>query len=696
MLHLLDDEIASAGPVLPLLRLWALRMLVLLDGHQMFLGQDSVRQTRLASRIGFDYPSGPSDEIAYTRHEALKALRQYHAEAEAEHLTCLHAWPVTLDTNLTMLAELAGLTHAERLILGFTICLHTEEVLDEAGDCLGSLNSSKLIPVLADTLGLPTKSVAAALRQDGKLARTGLVSIDHNSCTMLRGKLDLLSRAFADQALTPDVQLVDLLRGMVNSSPTPVLTLADYPFLDKELSLLLPYLRQVLAQGRPGANIFLHGCPGTGKSELVRAIANHLNAALYEISCDNDEGDPVDAESRLRAYRCAQGFFGRHALLLFDEVEDVFNDRKQEKSTAQTRKAWMNRMLESNRIPTFWVSNSIHGLDPAFLRRFDLIIELDAPPKAYRRELISRQAGQWLDADAIGRLAESADLSPAILQRCTSVVASIANEEDAMPAAQALEMLVHNTLKAQRCVPPSLPGKKVTPPVYDPRFICADADLAALAEQLQVRPAARLCLYGPPGTGKTAFGRWLASELDRPLLVKRGSDLLSKWLGGTEQLIAEAFREAEENNAVLLIDEVDSFLQDRRRAQHSWEVTQVNELLTQLESYEGLLIASTNLMDDLDTAAMRRFDLKVRFDYLQHLQAAELLRRYCVTLGLDSPGEAELRQLARLRTLTPGDFAVAFRQSRFAPLASSAGLLAALERECRHKETQPRGIGFIE
>lgn len=70
-------------------------------------------------------------------------------------------------------------------------------------------------------------------------------------------------------------------------------------------------------------------------------------------------------------------------------------------------------------------------------------------------------------------------------------------------------------------------------------------------------------------------------------MVRRASDLLSCWVGATEQNIARAFEEARKDDAVLLIDEADSFLQDRRGAGHSWEVTQVNEVLTQMENFEG-------------------------------------------------------------------------------------------------------------
>ena len=82
---------------------------------------------------------------------------------------------------------------------------------------------------------------------------------------------------------------------------------------------------------------------------------------------------------------------------------------------------------------------------------------------------------------------------------------------------------------------------------------------------------------------------------------------------------------AKRENAVLLFDEIDSFLQDRRTANHSWEVTQVNEFLTQMESYEGYLVATTNLLDLMDNACLRRFDLKAKLEYMTDDQAEEML-----------------------------------------------------------------------
>ncbi len=167
-------------------------------------------------------------------------------------------------------------------------------------------------------------------------------------------------------------------------------------------------------------------------------------------------------------------------------------------------------------------------------------------------------------------------------------------------------------------------------------------------------------------------------------------------VGGTEANIAQAFREAQRKDAVLLIDEADSFLQDRTRSTRSWETTQVNKMLTQMERFDGTFIATTNLMDTLDPAALQRFDLKAKFGFLRKEQRLSLFARWRKTLQLAADVEAESR-VAALSNLTPGDFAAATRQSQFNPLKSAADLAARLAAECRLKEENTgRGsvIGF--
>lgn len=203
-----------------------------------------------------------------------------------------------------------------------------------------------------------------------------------------------------------------------------------------------------------------------------------------------------------------------------------------------------------------------------------------------------------------------------MVAKAASVVRAIGGQFDAEGKTKALVQLIGNTLEAQGHGRP-LSQKPNQQGMYDPALTDASADLEQLAEGLNRARSGRLCLYGPPGTGKTAFALWLAERLEMPLLVRRGSDLLGPYVGQTERNIACAFRTAEQDQALLLIDEIDSFLQAREGASRNWEVSLVNEMLTQMEAYSGVFVASTNLMENLDQAALRRFDFKVEFGYLQ-------------------------------------------------------------------------------
>ena len=324
-----------------------------------------------------------------------------------------------------------------------------------------------------------------------------------------------------------------------------------------------------------------------------------------------------------------------------------------------------------------------------------MVFELPVPPKRQRERILKECCGDFIDADRISRIAESETLAPAVVAKASSVVRSIQNVLGEKKACSAFEQLISNTLEAQGHGPLVRHDLNRLPDIYDPNFINSDEDLKLVAAGLVSARSGRLCLFGPPGTGKTAYGRWLAQQLGIPLLVKRASDLMSMWAGECEKNIAKAFRQAEADGALLLIDEVDSFLQDRRGAHRSWEVSQVNEMLTQMESFPGIFVASTNLMGGLDQAALRRFDLKVKFDYLRSDQAWGLLSRYCTKLGLNSPESAALARISRLQRLTPGDFAAVERQHRFRKLDSAIAVVCALEAECELKEGSKSAIGFM-
>ncbi|MBL8364226.1 MAG: ATP-binding protein [Comamonas sp.] len=683
----------------PHIALWMLRLITAPEGLQKFVRTTGFANDRLAFALGLDHWIDPEDRPF---HPQTVRSELYGLLAQAEQNGTQALLPTPLQGNVQRLAALVGLSAVDAQILAFAVCLHTDQLLDDAADLLDAVSSTQVIQTLALLVQAPDAQVRQALGSQGLLARSGLVVLDQRGIGSLKNKLDLLSHSFADQMVADDADPIALLRGKIAPAAPGRLALADYGHIQPTLDIARPWLRHALGTRRRGVNLLIYGAPGTGKTELARALAHDLVCELFEVASEDEDGDPITGHHRRRALRTAQSFLAqRRALLLFDEVEDVFTESPLQRSTAQSHKAWLNRALEDNPVPTLWLSNSVDGVDSAFIRRFDMVFELPMPPRRQRQRIVQAHCDALLDSPALARVAQAEHLAPAVVARASTVAQAMLAEVGRAASASAFEQLVSHTLQAQGHRPLLRHDPHRLPEVYDPAFLHADTDLVQLAQGLAAAQGtggasgARLCLYGPPGTGKTAFGRWLAEQLDRPLLVRRASDLLSMYVGQAEKNIARAFREAEDEGALLLIDEVDSFLQDRRGAQRSWEVTQVNEMLTQMEGFAGVFIASTNLMGGLDPAALRRFDLKVRLDYLRQDQAWALLLRHCAQLGLPTPGAPEQARLARLRQLTPGDFAAVLRQQRFRPLTRAQALVDALEAECALKPGDSRAIGFV-
>lgn len=688
-------EEARHATLSPLTRLWVLRTLALLGGSNQFINEKGFQMLWIAKQLGF---SSSLLTDAYQQEQARQELHQLYQQAEADYAQQQWQIPSELQANIDMLQGILGLSQVECRILAFVVMLHTEQLLDDITEGIGPLNVPKAIKVVSVILNIAYEEVRQALSSQSCLLRSGLIALDGSYITNLRCKFDLMSSQLADKLLIKTAQPMELFAGTIRKSPVPELALVDYRHLDNQLKLLLPYLRHVFKHKAKGVNIFLHGVAGTGKSQLTRVIAQTLGVDVYEISSENADGNVINPTGRLYAYRAAQSIFHHNpALLVFDEIEDVFNDTEGGagvKSTAQSRKAWVNQMLENNPAPTFWISNS-DVMDAAFIRRFDMVIEVKIPPKKQRQQMISQQCAELLSADCQQMLANAATLAPAVFSRAHKVLHAIQAEDASLNADDSMTRLVSSTLVAQGHQPIKARDIAALPEFYDIGFIQTDSSLLDISGGLKQHGFGRLCLYGPSGTGKTAFARWLAEQLDKPLLIKRVSDLQSMWVGEMEKNLAQAFYQAEQENAILLLDEVDSLLTDRRQAQRSWEVSQVNEFLTQMECFSGIMIATTNRFEHLDQAALRRFDFKLHFDYLNYQQRLQLLTQVCDKLQLVVDEAVIKNQLAALNKLTAGDFAIIVRQSHFHPFRNVEAVLQHLEQEMKLKGDGSSKIGFI-
>lgn len=281
-----------------------------------------------------------------------------------------------------------------------------------------------------------------------------------------------------------------------------------YSHIKQPLVIAERYLSKSLAQARQGVNILLYGPPGTGKTQLTRLIACRLDSALYEVACTDSHGDPVSAKQRLCSLRAANSVLhSQRAMLVLDEIEDIFQAANATESS-RSQKGWINRMLEENTLPCFWLSNSIEAIDAAHIRRFDLVIEVPNPPLAQRKQMLRECGGGKVSDELVEHLCAHEQMTPAVLERAVRVGRSVSQRAGKL-LDSTIRCIVDGTLKAQGFEKLQR-NESTLPAFYSPEWINSDLPLDGLVDGLRAHPQARLCFYGPPGTGKTAFCQWLA------------------------------------------------------------------------------------------------------------------------------------------------------------------------------------------
>ena len=665
-------------------------MLKILFEHKGFsevFRESSWRSDEIASAFGLPEELENDKNL---RTVARQLLKERYKTLQKSTALLSELWKQAYE-NLASLAEFLQLNPVEQELLRFAMHLRSEGAMQDLFECLPKSDLQRTATIMADLLKQPKNEILSALKKGSKLDAYGLIERNYR----LDGVQDYLAWGETldfDEFVTQPLNEYALLKSCTEIPQVPSLQLDDFVHIASMKDMMLTYLQQALKHHQKGVNLLIYGEPGTGKTEFAGLLAQALGISAYNITYMDSDGDVVKAEQRLNYSRLAQTLLnGKQALLIFDEIEDVFNGSLMERSVAQKNKAWTNQLLENNNVPMIWLSNSVFGIDPAFLRRFDFILEMPDLPLRNKSALITQLAEGKLSPAYVQHFAKVRSLTPAILSRTIRV----AKELNTSNFAETLLMMFNQTLKSQNKpkIEPLVLGKAN----YNLDYVACNDNIHRISEGLKRSKKGRICCYGPPGTGKTAWAAWLAEELDMPLLLRQGSDLLNCYVGETEKNIAQAFEQAKADNALLVLDEVDTFLFSREGANRSWERSQVNEMLTQIERFEGLMVVSTNLIEVLDPAALRRFDLKLKFDYLTLPQRLDFAKQQAEILGLPLLSEEDLSQIESLNLLTPGDFAAVARRHQFSPFQKVQDWLMALQGECEVKpafSATTRRIGF--
>lgn len=453
----------------------------------------------------------------------------------------------------------------------------------------------------------------------------------------------------------------------------------DFSYLEN-IDYVADLIKSAMQNHEKGVNFLFYGVPGTGKTEFAKVIAKKIKAKCFSIGeeCMSSGDSEKSIDYRFFKFNFMQKMLEHKndTFLIMDEAEDIFFQ-------GSLKKIQVNRLLENNQLPVIWITNRTMGVDNAFLRRFSMAIpfkELDDDIKVKIWSKSFSKNGVEVEEKKIKSLVHEYQVPVSFIASAT---------RNAKITGKGID-IVEASLKSMQtlCFGETDKQAEYTGVIdFDPELLNTDTDLKKLSDQLLEKGKKNfsLCLYGVSGTGKSAYGVWLAKKLGMKTIKIRCSDIMDKYVGETEQNIKKAFAQAKREKAVLIFDEADSFLQDRTFAQHNWEVTGVNEMLTQMENHPYPFICTTNLLNKLDKASLRRFTFKVKYDYMTQMQSQKAFKSFFKISDI---------QLNGLDKLTPADFANAWKKADFMDVTDKDELVKLVKAEQDVREPVKYKLGF--
>lgn len=601
-----------------------------------------------------------------------------------------------IERNLDAFQRIFGLSDVETDLSLFFLII---SVYEEAESLFGyHLKCDRYAgrTYLAACLNGTPQEISNAL--EGKLSRIGILESGHRSVGL---ESDFLR--FLQNATAADIETEFFKK--IAPAPLPLDAHNVEPeAIEHALRLLSP------ENDKEGCGLLLYGNPGVGKTTFAYGLGKELGLDIY--LCKHEgKHKPWQRQAAVMASVHMAGQ-NRNSLLIVDDCDSIlgtrhlwgffgtYNDKK-----------WLHEVLESD-AKIIFIVNDVRLLEESVIRRFSFSIHFKPFSRGQRirlwKNMLDAHGHRLALTDAqISSLATSYDTSPGVIEQAVSRAAQTASPsgkgfyEAITLSLDAHEGLCRGGHKVIRRKPVDKDFTLEGLNVIGTDLQVLMKDLEACDQHLKKSSESdligcSLLFHGPSGTGKSHLARHIASVLDREVVSKRGSDLLSSYVGETEQRIRSAYEEAESKEAILLIDEADSLIFNRDKAHRSWELSFTNEFLNCMEDFQGIQIFTTNRLSDLDSASLRRFDHKLEFSHLKPegiVILYEKILQPLVGVGLD---KALADDVKGIEGLTAGDFKVVKSKYRFKSEVSHAALIAALREESRAKEIHvgKKVIGF--
>ena len=437
----------------------------------------------------------------------------------------------------------------------------------------------------------------------------------------------------------------------------------------------------------PHSGILMYGSPGCGKTLIAKALASESESNFYIINGPEIVNKYYgETEARLRdIFKEARD--SAPSIIFIDEIDAIAPKREEafgdvEKRIVAQLLALMDGMSERGNVIVLGATNRPESIDPALRRpgRFDREIEIGVPNVEGRLEVLQIHTRgmplaadvnlRWLASDLHGYT--GADIKAlcreAALKALRRYIPEIDLEVDRI-SPEVLEMMEIRNKDFKEGMIEIIPSGmrefyveiarvrwNDVGGLYDVKRTLYDNLITSIKEpesfsRMGIRPPRGALLFGPPGCGKTLIAKALATESVANIIVVRGPEILSKWVGESEKAIREIFRKARSSSpCVVVFEELDSIARPRGEDETAGNERTLSQILTEMDdsgSSGVIVIGVTNRPDLIDTSLLRpgRLDLIVYVAAPDDKARLEIMRLLTASMPLTT--DVNLEDIAR-------------------------------------------------
>ncbi|PZP54316.1 MAG: hypothetical protein DI586_10055 [Micavibrio aeruginosavorus] len=573
----------------------------------------------------------------------------------------------TIFRNIDILAQTLYLDDSERDILTFLYIAQNDHLIMELSQKIVDKDPGRMLPLMSRYLNKTgdnyIEALAKAMDVNAPLTSNGMIVIED----IFERPSGLNDQVFPQiqpslQELLPLINLnAEAIAEMRLGKPVEaMLSTQDFSDLTPEISRIKTILKQAAEQGKTGINILLHGPSGSGKTELAKALSAELGFDMFAIG-ESDEiessekGTDTSFTQRVGDLLQAHSFLKdrKGVLLFFDELEDLLTKGTDtDKKSDPPSKIIINRLLETNPVPTVWAGNNPEKFHDSFRQRFSYSVYVGYPP-------VMKRAAIWRRQAAIHDVALSEKDILSLARRFEAPGRMIANAihmasltEVTLPNIEAIlresSRIVYGNVEAIEADGGISRHFRRSLFNYDRSKHNYVSEIYASGSS--PRPYS-IFVKGVPGSGIRSFGRLLAEKGNmNPIETDMRGLAISTPVSSAESNIRKAFADATDNRGLLIISHLEGLCENSQASDAKWqkelsyffaECVSKHELPVLMSSYKPDLVVPEYVSDVFS------LDLKI------HALDAEL----CARAYEEYFGEAPKEDAAFPKGLVPGDFA---------------------------------------